>query len=776
MPPLRLWRLLCSASLAAVLVGGAAASLPAAYAATSTTVIVSATVVNTAPVAQDATVTIKSFSTATGTLTATDAENETLTFSLQTPATNGSAAVSAGGGWSYTPAPTFAGTDTFVYAVSDPRGGADTATVTITVVANTAVPVAADVAATVEQGGTATGTLSATDADGDTLTFLLALPPTYGTAVVAADGGWSYTPQAGFSGTDSFVYGVSDGRGGTTTARVTVTVTAVDPLYTDVDPLYTDEDGDGLIGIIELWLNCDPHNPDTDGDGVWDGEEVWLGTDATAVDSDEDGTGDGAWIIEVVQEKCGCTIDLTDDTNGNGVRDYIEYHFFGGLYDPALHGGGSYTLLIDYLWHRCGCGPEDLNGNGMWDTVEHYWGGGGRLLTIIHRCGCLPWQEDGDGGGWSILVHHLGGWGGLEDDDGDGLVNYLEILLGCDPHSDDTDGDGLSDYDEVYVYDTDPLNPDTDGDDLVDGLEIVYGCNPNLPDTDGDGLLDGLEVGIGSNATLVDTDGDGLTDGHEYGTLRTDPLRRDTDGDGLDDGTDPAPLAYVGECRISVSGPLAVGATVTGTVTLVGQVTGASLSWGDGTLVAVPGAGTYSFQYAYDEAGAFLVGCTVTDSTGGTQAGPQQQLVVYDPNGGFVTGGGWIHSPVGAMPGSQSSGPARFGFVSQYKKGATTPTGQSEFQFLAGGLNFHSASYDWLVVSGARAQYRGTGTIDGRPGYAFLVTLTDGDVLARNSPDRFRMKIWHEGSGAVVYDSQPGLPDTAEPVSALAKGSVTIHK
>ena len=57
---------------------------------------------------------------------------------------------------------------------------------------------------------------------------------------------------------------------------------------------------------------------------------------------------------------------------------------------------------------------------------------------------------------------------------------------------------------------------------------------------------------------------------------------------------------------------------------------------------------------------------------------------------------------------------ASFGFVSKYKKGATIPTGQTEFQYKVGSLNFHSTDYQWLVIAGARAQYKGTGTINGQ--------------------------------------------------------------
>jgi hypothetical protein len=83
--------------------------------------------------------------------------------------------------------------------------------------------------------------------------------------------------------------------------------------------------------------------------------------------------------------------------------------------------------------------------------------------------------------------------------------------------------------------------------------------------------------------------------------------------------------------------------------------------------------------------------------------------------GGVVTGGGWIDSPSGAYaPNDSLTGKANFGFVSMYKKGASVPTGQTEFHFQVADLNFHSDSYDWLVVNqgGTNAQYKGSGTIN----------------------------------------------------------------
>jgi hypothetical protein len=57
------------------------------------------------------------------------------------------------------------------------------------------------------------------------------------------------------------------------------------------------------------------------------------------------------------------------------------------------------------------------------------------------------------------------------------------------------------------------------------------------------------------------------------------------------------------------------------------------------------------------------------------------------------------------MDNTSLRGKANFGFVAKYKKGATVPDGNTQFQFKAGDLNFHSNSYEWLVVAGNKAQY-----------------------------------------------------------------------
>jgi hypothetical protein len=171
--------------------------------------------------------------------------------------------------------------------------------------------------------------------------------------------------------------------------------------------------------------------------------------------------------------------------------------------------------------------------------------------------------------------------------------------------------------------------------------------------------------------------------------------------------------------------------------------------------------------------------CVSGEDAAGNAGTPECLLVaVYDPAGGFVTGGGWIQSPAGAyVPNPSLSGKATFGFVSKYQKGATKPTGNTEFQFKAGNLNFHSDSYEWLVVAGAKAMYKGVGSINNTGNYGFLLSAIDGQIDGGGGIDKFRIKIWDKDNGdAIVYDNQYGSGDNEDPTTAIVGGSIIIHK
>jgi hypothetical protein len=195
----------------------------------------------------------------------------------------------------------------------------------------------------------------------------------------------------------------------------------------------------------------------------------------------------------------------------------------------------------------------------------------------------------------------------------------------------------------------------------------------------------------------------------------------------------------------------------------------------DATLVD-PTYNTYFLAAAGIEELTFV--CEDSEYNSGADS---TMVVVYDPDGGFVTGGGWIWSETGYCQlddiCASASGKANFGFISKYKKGASTPTGQTEFQFKAGDLNFHSDSYEWLVVAGAKAMYKGVGTINGEGNYGFMLMAIDAELTPSTDVDLFRIKIWDKDAGdSVVYDNEMDEVEDADLTTAIGGGNIKVHK
>lgn len=155
-----------------------------------------------------------------------DPDGDPLTITATTPPAFGTIVVS-GGSITYTAnAAGVTGTDTFTYTISDGRGGTATATVTVTVTAITnQPPTAVDDTTTTPFGQPVTIPVLANDSDpdGDPLVVASVTPASSGTAVIAGNA-IVYTPAAGFSGVDRFGYTISDGRGGTAAAFVSVII------------------------------------------------------------------------------------------------------------------------------------------------------------------------------------------------------------------------------------------------------------------------------------------------------------------------------------------------------------------------------------------------------------------------------------------------------------------------------------------------------------------------------------------------------------------------
>jgi VCBS repeat-containing protein len=203
----------------------------------ATLATINVTGINSAPTAQpDAYATVKNtplnVTAALGVLANdNDLDGEPLTAALVNLPSHGSVTLNANGSFLYTPTTSYTGTDTFRYRAND--GAANSATVTVTITITpppNSVPVAASdnysMAKNTTLNVTAGGGVLAndTDADGNNLTALLVVSPTHGTLTLNANGGFNYTPAAGYSGTDNFGYRARDSVTNSTTAIVVITI------------------------------------------------------------------------------------------------------------------------------------------------------------------------------------------------------------------------------------------------------------------------------------------------------------------------------------------------------------------------------------------------------------------------------------------------------------------------------------------------------------------------------------------------------------------------
>jgi uncharacterized protein YfcZ (UPF0381/DUF406 family) len=239
--------------------------------------------------------------------------------------------------------------------------------------------------------------------------------------------------------------------------------------------------------------------------------------------------------------------------------------------------------------------------------------------------------------------------------------------------------------------------------------------------------------------------------------------------------------------------PLGTVVTVTGSYSDVGtaDMHTCTVDWDDGPPspdTTVPGStnpssgnGSCSATKTYAMTGVYTISIYTTDDDGGQSNTLTLIISVYDADGGgFITGGGWIISPAGSYLAAPTlSGKANFGFNSKYKKGASLPDGQTNFQLHFGPqFHFHSDAYEVLVISGHKAQYRGTGHVNDEPGYKFILTAYDGNISGGGGVDKFRIKIWRESDGVVVYDTKMGTSDDMDLANPLAigGGSIVIHK
>jgi len=246
------------------------------------------------------------------------------------------------------------------------------------------------------------------------------------------------------------------------------------------------------------------------------------------------------------------------------------------------------------------------------------------------------------------------------------------------------------------------------------------------------------------------------------------------------------------------------------------------ITWGDGSFErfgplfgdGVDPIRTFVFVHTYTRVDVYRMTVSAITATDIPNTNTQDFLLsVYDPDAGFITGGGRYKSPSDGSAFDFTEFPEvvttfglpeiidikpNFGFVSKYEAGETTPKGNTNFVYNdktdSWTLHFKSKTQIVLVTENNKAQYRGCGdlTINGVQIFGSVGDPADCQwdylIIGKDSGgkknDRARVKIWDNTisgqptDGAtigVIYDSERGVPEDDPTDNKVTNGGIMIH-
>ena len=304
----------------------------------------------------------------------TDLDGDALTAAVVAGPANGALVFNNDGSFAYTPAPNFCGSDSFTYDLHDGEESSNVAAVSIAVTCVNDAPVAGDdTNATAEDtpvGGSVSG--NDTDVDGDALTFSNASDPAKGSVTLNPDGGYTYTPDANFCGSDSFTYDASDGTVADS-ATVTVNVSCVNdapaanddanstnedtPVDGSVAGNDTDPDGDSLT----FGNASDPANGSVtlnpDGSYTYTPDANFCGADSFTYDASDGSVADSGTVTIAVA--CANDAPVAGDGSATTAEDTP---YSGAVVSTDVDGGAPSYAVVSGPAH----GTLVLNGDGTY--------------------------------------------------------------------------------------------------------------------------------------------------------------------------------------------------------------------------------------------------------------------------------------------------------------------------------------------------------------------------------------------------------------------------
>ncbi len=239
---------------------------------------------------------------------ASDADGDTLTYSLAT-APAGMSIDSANGLISWTPTTAQVGSQSVSVQVEDGKGGSDTQNfdVTVDAIPNTPPTIDSTPVTSVTEGAAYSYDVDASDADGDTLSYSLTAAPS-GMTIDSATGLIDWIPSAAQIGSHVVVVQVSDGNGGLTNQSFSVTVNPIPNTAPSIDstPVTTATEGSAY--------SYDVNASDTDGDTL-----TYSLTTAPAGMSIDSASGLISWTPTAAQVGSQSVSVQVDDGNGGSA-------------------------------------------------------------------------------------------------------------------------------------------------------------------------------------------------------------------------------------------------------------------------------------------------------------------------------------------------------------------------------------------------------------------------------------------------------------------------
>ena len=358
------------------------------------TVSINITAVNDKPVAKNDSYSLKEGETLNGSTVLTndtDAEGDTLTAVIATNPSNGTLTLNSNGTFTYVHDGGESTSDSFTYFANDGKGNSTSvATVTLTISGTNDLPVAVNDSYTVGEGETLNGSTvltNDTDAEGDTLTAVIATNPSNGTLTLNSNGTFTYVHDGGESTSDSFTYFANDGKGNSTSAAtVTLTITGINDLPVAVNDSYTINEGETLNGTTVL-VN------DTDAEG--DKLEVSLDTDTTSGELALNKDGTFIYVHDGSESTSDFFTYFVNDGEANSETSARVTINIGGVNDAPVAVSDAFTLNEGETFEGSSVLANDIDADGDALKAVKVTGPKYGKLSNFNADGTFTYEHDG---------------------------------------------------------------------------------------------------------------------------------------------------------------------------------------------------------------------------------------------------------------------------------------------------------------------------------------------------------------------------------------------